>query len=57
MKDRLGERLSMEAQNLYKQAEGMPPGILRDDLLKKARQVDTGSQLYNWLSSPGPQPK
>ena len=46
------ERLSQEAQNLRQQAEGMPPGILRDDLLKKARQADTASQIYNWVSSP-----
>jgi hypothetical protein len=52
---RLGERLSREAQNLLKQAEGMPPGILRDDLLRKARQVDT-SQIIDRVSSPGTQP-
>jgi hypothetical protein len=51
MKDRLGERLSREAQNLRRQAEGMPPGVLRDDLLKKARQADTASQINNWVSS------
>jgi len=53
MKERSGERLSREVQNLRKQAEGMPPGI---DLLKKARQADTASQLYNWVSLPGQQP-
>jgi hypothetical protein len=54
---RLGERLSREAQNLRKQAEGMPPGIQRDDLLKKARQADTASQINDWIiSSPGQQP-
>jgi hypothetical protein len=50
---RLERRISREAQNLRKQAEGMPPGILRDDLLKKARQADTASQIDDW---PAPRP-
>jgi hypothetical protein len=56
MKDRRGELLSREAQNLRKQAKGMLPGIPRDDLLNKARQADTASQLYDWVSLPGQQP-
>jgi hypothetical protein len=32
-------RLEEEAINLRKQAEGMPPGIRREELLGKARQV------------------
>jgi hypothetical protein len=51
-----GEQLSREAQNLRKQAEGMPPGIQRDELLRKARQADTASQINDWISSPGQQP-
>jgi hypothetical protein len=49
---RIGEPLSREAQNLRKQAEGMPPGIQRDDLLKKARQVDMARQIDERVSSP-----
>ena len=37
----LDQRLAQESQNLRKQAEGMPAGIPRDDLLRKARQAET----------------
>lgn len=33
-------RLVQEAINLRKQAEGMPHGIRRDELLRKAHQID-----------------
>jgi hypothetical protein len=46
-------RLIQEAYNLRKQAEGMPPSVRRDELLRKARQVDVAVQVNNWLSSPG----
>jgi hypothetical protein len=49
---RIVEPLSREAQNLRKQAEGMSPGIQRDDLLKKARQVDMAPQIDERGSSP-----
>jgi len=43
-------RLEDEAINLRKQAEGMPRGIRRDELLRKAGQIDMAAK---WLSSPG----
>jgi hypothetical protein len=46
-------RLAQEAINLRKQAEGMPCGIRRDELLRKAGQIDVAVQVNNWLSSPG----
>jgi hypothetical protein len=46
-------RLAQEAISLRKQAEGMPLSIRRDELLRKARQVDTASQVNKWLTSPG----
>jgi hypothetical protein len=36
----LADRLKEEGTNLRKQAEGMPTGIRREELLRKARQVD-----------------
>jgi hypothetical protein len=33
-----------EATNLRKQAEGMRPGICRDDLLRKANQMDAAAR-------------
>jgi hypothetical protein len=46
-------RLTQEAINLRKQAEGMPFGIRRDELLRKAAQIDAATQINKWLTSPG----
>ena len=43
---------TQEASNLRKQAEGMPHGIRRDELLRKARQVDIAFPINKWLNSP-----
>jgi hypothetical protein len=48
-------RLAQEAISLRKQAEGMPLGIRRDELLQKAHQIDAASQVNEWLTSPGTQ--
>jgi len=50
---KLEYRLSQEASNLRKQAEGMREGICRDELLRKANQMDVAIQVNNWLTSPG----
>jgi hypothetical protein len=39
----LEERLAKEATQLRKQAQGTPPGIERDVLLRKARRAETAS--------------
>jgi len=49
-------RLQMEAAKLRKQAEGMPAGIRRDELLQKARQADSAVHMNQWLASPFPRP-
>jgi hypothetical protein len=46
-------RLEAEAINLRKQAEGMPHSIRRDELLRKAGQIDVAAQVSKWLTSPG----
>jgi hypothetical protein len=48
------ERLTDEAVDLKKRADGMPPGVERDRLLRLARQAETGSQMSEWL--PGLRP-
>jgi hypothetical protein len=48
-------RLTAEAANLRKQAEGLPAGIRREELMRKARQAETASHMNEWLSSPGSQ--
>ena len=42
-----------EAANLRRQADGMPPGIRREELVRKARQAETAAQVNTWLRSPG----
>ena len=54
--DILEVRLADEAIRLRKQAQGTPPGIERERLLRRARQAETGAQMSKWLRSPGLQP-
>jgi len=49
-------RVDREATNLRQQAHGMPAGIRRDELLRKARQADTAAHMSEWLRSPGLRP-
>jgi hypothetical protein len=46
------EQLKAEAIKLRKQAEGMPQSIQRDQLLRKADQMDVATRINEWLSSP-----
>jgi hypothetical protein len=52
----LEERLAEEAKRLREEAKLLPPGAVREALLRKARQAETGSHMSEWLSSPGLQP-
>jgi hypothetical protein len=52
----LEERLADEAKRLRKEAQGTPPGIEREWLMRRARQAETGSHISEWLRSPGLQP-
>lgn len=54
--DTLEQRLADEAERLRQQAELLPPGELREQVLRKARQCETGSHMSEWLRSPGLQP-
>jgi hypothetical protein len=47
------ERLAEQKARLEKEASKLKPGPARDDLLKKARQIDTATHINNWLNSPG----
>ena len=49
----LEERLAEEAKRLREEAKLLSPGMVRDTLLRKARQCETGSRMSEWLSSPG----
>jgi hypothetical protein len=48
----LEDRLAEDAINLRKQAEGMALSIRRDELLRKANQMDNAAQVNKWLTSP-----
>ncbi|MCP1767238.1 MULTISPECIES: hypothetical protein [Bradyrhizobium] len=52
----LEERLAEEAKRLREAARSLPPGPLREDTLRKARQAEIGSHMSQWLRSPGLQP-
>ena len=54
--DPLDKRLSEEAQRLRKQAQGTQPGFEREKLLRRARQAETASQIFQWLGSSGLRP-
>jgi hypothetical protein len=47
------ERLDQEAKRLRIEAEKLPHGTERDQLLRKARQAETALHVNDWLSSPG----
>jgi hypothetical protein len=47
------ERLTAEKKRLEQQAERLPPGAAKDQLLQKIEQIETVSRIDKWLSSPG----
>ena len=52
----LQQRLSVEAKRLREEAKLLPHGVVREQLLRKARQAETGSHITEWLQSPGLRP-
>jgi hypothetical protein len=52
----LDERLEEQARRLRDEARGTPPGVERDNLIRRARQAETASRLHDWLLSPGLRP-
>ena len=49
----LEERLADEAKLLRQQAALLPSGPVKEQVLRKARQAETGSHMSEWLRSPG----
>ena len=45
-----------QAEAYKREAAKLPYGKERNDLLRKARQLDTASHVNEWLSSPGLSP-
>lgn len=52
----LEERLAEKAKRLRAEAKLLPPGARREELIRRARQAETGSRISEWLSSPGLEP-
>ena len=45
-----------QARAARREAEKLPPGAERDALMRTARQLETASQMNEWLTSPGLKP-
>lgn len=52
----LDQRMLEHAARLRQEALGTASGHQRDQLLRLARQAETGAQMSGWLSSRGLQP-
>lgn len=52
----LEQNIAAEKARLATEAAKLKPGPQRDALLRKIRQLETGSHVSEWLSSPGLQP-
>jgi hypothetical protein len=52
----LEQRLAAEARRLREQAKLLGPGLLRETLLRKARQTEMAAHMSDWLQAPGLRP-
>ena len=50
------QRLEEQSKRLPEEAQGTPPGVEREKLIRKARQTETAAYIQEWFSSPGLQP-
>jgi hypothetical protein len=49
----LHERLADEKKRIELAAALLAPGLMRNKLLEKLRQLDVAAHVNEWLSSPG----
>jgi hypothetical protein len=52
----LEQKWHQQSEAAKSAAQKLPQGKEREDLLRKARQLETASHINQWLSSPGLQP-
>ena len=50
----LEERLVEHATRLREEAKALPPGAVREAILRRAEQAETGAHMSHWLRLPGP---
>jgi hypothetical protein len=44
------------AEKCAREAYRMPPGLEKDELLKKVKLFESFAKMHNWIASPGLQP-
>ena len=49
----LEERLVEPATRLREEAKALPPGAVREAILRRAEQAETGAHMSHWLRLPG----
>jgi hypothetical protein len=49
----LEQRLAKYSRSLRERARSLPPGAARAAAIRKAREVETGTEISEWLRSPG----
>lgn len=49
----LEERLIDHATRLRDEAKSLSPGVVREAILRRAEQAETGAHMSLWLRSPG----
>lgn len=50
----LEERLTAFIQETRQEAEAVPPGAERNDILKRATKAEAAKEIDAWANSPGP---
>jgi hypothetical protein len=55
-KQTIEEKWRQQSEAAQQEAEKLPYGKKREALVRKARQLQTASQIDRWLSSPALQP-
>ena len=50
------DRIAAQKAKLEAQVAKLKPGLRKDGLLEKIRQLETASHINKWLTSPGLQP-
>jgi hypothetical protein len=46
------ERLAEEAKRFREEAQLLPPGAVRNEVIRRARQAETGLHMSEWLRPP-----
>jgi hypothetical protein len=52
----LEARLSEEAKRLRAEAKLLPPGAVRDEMIRRARRAEIAAHINEWITSPGLRP-